>query len=273
MRLLAQQILAHELTQSVEVLLVDDGNRTAIASHLQKHIRDRAHGFLHYLRLPERRGASAARNAGVLASKGELLVFLDDDVVPADDYICAVITAHQEHPEVLIINGNLLPLRNDLYSEFWFYYYNAVFNKPDEQYYPVEMVSAGHVSIKVRLLDLESPLFDTSLGSCEDLDLYLRLRGRSIPVYKDDRITALNECRSTLYGFFRQRLWWARGQEKVVTRYGMALLTATWKRVPINHKFLRLYLVGRLARHAIKCDNVIRRFVARVGGWRWLRAE
>src|SRR4030095_4986969 len=59
----------------VEVIVVDDGSTDDTATLL-----DRTYGsHIHLLSLPERRGAGAARNAGVRLATGELLGFLDDD--------------------------------------------------------------------------------------------------------------------------------------------------------------------------------------------------
>lgn len=264
---LVSQILAHELLESVEVLVVDDGSRAAISSQIRNYLGHDHHGFLRYLALPENKGASAARNAGVEASEGGVLVFLDDDIVPTDNFISAVMKTHHQHPEALVISGNLLPMRNDMYSNFWYYYYDAVFNKPGEQFYAIEMISSGNCSMKKSVLDLENPLFDTSLTSCEDLDLYFRLKKRGVSVYKDDGMTALNDCRRTLYGFLRQRLWWARGQEEVVARYGMAWISRMQKShaVPIKMKYLHLYLLLRLARQSIKFYNKMRHLLNRTG--------
>ena len=60
---------------AVEVIVVDDGSTDdtpdALAGRFGSRIR--------LLRMPERRGPGAARNAGVRAATGELLAFLDSD--------------------------------------------------------------------------------------------------------------------------------------------------------------------------------------------------
>src|SRR5438132_9823009 len=112
---LVRQILTHALTNAVEVLVVDDGNEAELAARLRHYIVHQNHNFLRYVPLPENRGASAAYNAGAEASQGLLLAFLDDDIVPADDYIYSIIKVHQQHPDALVIKGNLCPLRNVVY--------------------------------------------------------------------------------------------------------------------------------------------------------------
>jgi glycosyltransferase involved in cell wall biosynthesis len=59
-----------------EVLVVDDGSSTDAAERVVKARTDER---VRYLRLPQHRGVSAARNAGVVAATGKYVAFLDDD--------------------------------------------------------------------------------------------------------------------------------------------------------------------------------------------------
>lgn len=59
----------------VEVIVVDDGSTDDTANILTRNFGSR----IHLLRLPSRRGVSAARNAGARLASGELLAFLDSD--------------------------------------------------------------------------------------------------------------------------------------------------------------------------------------------------
>lgn len=72
-RVAAESALAQSWHE-VEVIVVSDGPDPHTRSMLQG-LNER----LHYLELPENGGPAAARNAGVAASRGEWLTFLDDD--------------------------------------------------------------------------------------------------------------------------------------------------------------------------------------------------
>lgn len=262
---LSGQILANHLASSVEVLVVDDGSEPASAAKTKDFILRQNHSFLRYLELPENVGAAGARNAGTLASRGAVLAFLDDDIVPADGYVRAIISAHERHPDALVINGNLRPLKPSVYADFWFYYYNAVFNRPGEEFYTIEMLASGHFSMKRSVLTREQPLFDSSLTAREDLDLYMRLKKQGIPSYKDDSILAFNDCRDTLAGFIKQRLWYGRGQDQLIAKHGKAVVYQQVT-VPPNRRFLHLYILLRLAQRAVRVWTTVRRRVAALRG-------
>ena len=257
---LAGQVVAGDLAAAVEVIVVDDGSEPECAAKTGDAIRCLNHPFLRCLALPENRGASGARNAGAAVSRGAVIAFLDDDIVPADDYLCATIRAHDRHPEALVINGNLRARQSGVYADFWFYYYSAVFNRPGQAFFTIEMLSSGHFSLKRELLERVQPLFDTALTSREDFDLYLRLEQEGIPSYKDDTILAFIDTRTTMVSFLKQRLWYSRGQDQLVNKHGPLLTPRTLP--PPDPRFWHLYFLIRLANRMARYYRAARRHIA-----------
>ena len=259
--ILTREVKCCNLADRVEIVVVDDASEPPVTDALPAHNLATGSRTVRIVRIPEHRGASAARNAGVDNSAGAVLIFLDDDIVPAEDYIRATIDVHRIHPEILVLNGNLRPLRNDVYSRFWFYYYASTFNRPGELY-PVAMLASGNCSIKRSLLSIENPLFDPSLPTREDFDLYLRLKLRGVPIYKSDRILALNDCRNSLAGFISQRLRYAEGQRHLLAKHSHELLSQSQlKQAPRNWRFLHLNLALRLAQLAVGISDRIQRML------------
>lgn len=88
--------LAAQVSCDFEVVVVDDGSRDATPSVL-----DAAAGTLPALRVRRHersRGANPARNAGVGATTAPIIVFIDDDAVPAPTWIEQLLRPFDEPP-------------------------------------------------------------------------------------------------------------------------------------------------------------------------------
>ncbi|HEV2075920.1 MAG TPA: glycosyltransferase family A protein, partial [Thermoleophilaceae bacterium] len=81
-----------------EVVVVDNGSTDRTPELLLQLAADHGPRFRHVLE--QRPGPAAARNAGVAAARGELVMFLGDDMEPAtDDLLLDHVALHQRHPE------------------------------------------------------------------------------------------------------------------------------------------------------------------------------
>jgi GT2 family glycosyltransferase len=82
--------------ESFEVVVVDDGSedntQTAICQ-----FQERAFGLRLECLSQENRGAAAARNSGLAASRGDLVVFLGDDTIPARNFLEQHLRFHERH--------------------------------------------------------------------------------------------------------------------------------------------------------------------------------
>ena len=98
--LLAQQV--HGI--KYEILVVDNASTDATAATVAAH----AHPVIRYFYEP-RRGASNARNTGVQHAAGDLIAFLDDDLLPAADWLPSITGTMSAHPEVDCVGGRIEP--------------------------------------------------------------------------------------------------------------------------------------------------------------------
>jgi GT2 family glycosyltransferase len=82
-----------------ELLVVDDAGDSAATRELaeQRGARYQPNIAPH--------GLNVARNTGVRASKGELVVFVDDDIRALEGWLAALLQAAREHPEVDVFTG------------------------------------------------------------------------------------------------------------------------------------------------------------------------
>ncbi|QDU84203.1 Chondroitin synthase [Planctomycetes bacterium Pla163] len=91
----------------MEVIVVDDGSRTPVPTDLAARNGHLCVRVLHTDPL----GPCAARNRGVEVARGELIVFLNDDAVPAADLVSRHIAAQTEStlPRAVVGRFSLLP--------------------------------------------------------------------------------------------------------------------------------------------------------------------
>ena len=89
-----------------ELLVVDQSEGTDTRDAVARAAR-RA-GEVRYLPTPTR-GLSRARNVGLEESRGDLLVFTDDDVVAAHDWLAEIVREFREYPRLAFLFGTVLP--------------------------------------------------------------------------------------------------------------------------------------------------------------------
>jgi len=93
-------------TPSFELVVVDnnstDATRAVVARLAAQDPR------LRYVFEP-RQGLSHARNAGILHARGDLIAFIDDDLRADPDWVAAIVRAFDEHPDIDVVGGRVLP--------------------------------------------------------------------------------------------------------------------------------------------------------------------
>jgi GT2 family glycosyltransferase len=72
-----------------------------------------------------RKGLSYARNAGILASRGDLIVATDDDVTMPEDWLERLVAPFCD-PSVMVVTGNVLPVTLDTPSQQIFEAYGGL---------------------------------------------------------------------------------------------------------------------------------------------------
>jgi GT2 family glycosyltransferase len=142
-----------------------------------------------------RRGPSTARNTGLAIAEGELVAFLDDDVVADYAWLDQCMRAFEGEDEIACVTGLILPLDLETdgqvlleqFASFGKGFRRRVFRLPETAAedplfpYTVGSIGSGANTIVLREAALELGGFDTALGpgtpatGAEDLDLYVRL--------------------------------------------------------------------------------------------------
>ena len=121
------------------------------------------------------RGAADARNHGCRYAVGEIIAFLDDDAIPAANWL-RVIATHMKKAEVSAITGRILPLdEQKLFSRARQLRYELRQRNALAQEGPVSFLAGGNSAI--RRADFENlGGFNTAFTAMHDQELVLRLR-------------------------------------------------------------------------------------------------
>ena len=188
-------LLAQLVGQSVgrdafEVIVVDDGSQVDPRPSLGRFV-----GPLHlHVERQTNAGAARARQRGAGIARGELLIFLDDDMKIAASFVAAHLTAHEGRPRAAVV-GRLRALPSiDRMSLFERYHARmldlraaqadetgAAMERP-ENGLPGPELFGGNLSIP-RALFFEAGGFDADLRLCEDVDLGIRLERIGVRIF------------------------------------------------------------------------------------------
>ncbi|MGE3459584.1 MAG: glycosyltransferase family 2 protein, partial [Kofleriaceae bacterium] len=107
---LIEAVLGQRGVASFEIVVVEQSRRLS-AAHIARLDELWRTAGVRILKRPPL-GGPGARNAGTRAARGEILVFMDDDDLPADDHWLAAHLANFDDPNCLAVTGRqLLPER------------------------------------------------------------------------------------------------------------------------------------------------------------------
>ncbi|ABA21686.1 Glycosyl transferase, family 2 [Trichormus variabilis ATCC 29413] len=174
----AQQLSASTVINEYEIVLVDDGSTDGTLDWLTTHKEEFPH--VRWFE-QDHAGPAAARNLGVEQAQGDIIIFIDSDLVVLENFL-------QAHADALLQGQEKL-------GSDRFFTYGAVintcnFDNPTAEPYKITDFSAaffatGNVAIPKHWLE-QAGLFDTGfqLYGWEDLELGVRLKNLGLQLIK-----------------------------------------------------------------------------------------
>jgi O-antigen biosynthesis protein len=113
------RLVAQTAHRSPQILVVDNNPKSGLTEPIVQQ-------FPNVFLLHEpRRGLSYARNRGILASTGEIIITLDDDVTVSETWLENLLAPFARH-EVMAVTGNILPLELETPAQRWFELYGGL---------------------------------------------------------------------------------------------------------------------------------------------------
>ena len=103
--------LLEQTVKPMEVIIIDDTPISEIRQLVKDHIivSRRANVDLIYIENPKERSITIARNIGVKMAKGDIVLFLDSDLVLYPDFIQGLLKTYEGHPEAVGVTGWIVP--------------------------------------------------------------------------------------------------------------------------------------------------------------------
>lgn len=171
-----------------EVIVVDQSSSPSVNADRYARYGDR----IRFLTLP-RPSMPGARNAGVMAARGEIVIFIDDDVVFGSDFVAGHLRGYDD-PSVGGVTGLTCPARctteEEVTAEMCTLYALKAF--PPAGVADVEWVVGCNSSYRRSLL-LEAGLYDERFKSlCDDSDISVRVRQRGHRLLLDTRFRLIH---------------------------------------------------------------------------------
>ena len=169
-----------------EVIVVDDGSEPPV-----KEVAEKFRGNINIVYIfQENSGLAAARNNGINAAKGQIVLFSDDDDVPGPELVAEHLHSHRENPDERIAVLGHLDWHGDLEVTPLMHYitheggqYFGYDRMQDGQLYDVWKWWGGLISAKMSLLKSVEGPFDSQLRfGYEDTELACRLLPTNIKV-------------------------------------------------------------------------------------------
>ena len=175
---LEKQRFTDSKVNTYEIVLVDDGSTDGTLEWLNKNTNDFPH--VHCF-VQNHLGPASARNLGIEKAKGDIIIFIDSDLVVTKSFL-------QSHADALVKGEE--KLGNDRLFTYGSVINTCNFNNPTAEAYKVTDFSAaffssGNVAIARKWLE-KAGLFDISFKQYgwEDLELGVRLKKLGLKLIK-----------------------------------------------------------------------------------------
>jgi glycosyltransferase involved in cell wall biosynthesis len=263
--------------RNVEVIVVDDGSTDASVAVAEAAGAQVIHS-------PVNAGVAAARNLGAGHARGEILMFIDSDVMPEPDAVAHAVALLSDHPEIGAVSGTYAPEPLIVDSRIEEYRCLHQYFLLDAEEGPIPTVHTAICAIRAGVF-AELGGFNPRLRQTEDQDFGLRLSQR-YPVYSSRAVRGKHDndadLRVMLYKVFvraklavpllvdRRGLPGGYAGRDRANATALALAAGLTLPLPVLAGAWWAMLPPMLLAGSLACERAMYRMVVQRRGWRFL---
>jgi glycosyltransferase involved in cell wall biosynthesis len=257
--LAVKSLLAQEANVAYEVIVVDNNSTDDTRERIQR-LCEQAPEKLRYL-FEKTQGASVARNAAIMAARGDIIAFIDDDALAQPGWLNALAETYDMYPDAWSVGGKIvLALPEELPPWFdrgsFLMSHLGRFDRGDatvEFRYP-DGPFGGNFSVRRDVLDRVG-IFDTTLGPAgrlriesEETELCWRIQQAGGAIYYSGRaiVTHLVPAERLTKRYFRSRAYWGGRTWAIVDRKEI-LHVSPRDLLPAALRVAKNYIVSRIS--------------------------
>jgi GT2 family glycosyltransferase len=239
-------LVAQQTSRVVEIIVVDNNPVSGATAPIAAR-----YPFIRLVEEP-RPGASYARNAGILAARGDVIACTDDDTVSEADWLERLVGPFVRD-DVMVVTGNILPLELETPSQRLFEMYGGLGRGFDPWFADTGWFRRCRRAVPTWRLGgtanaaFRAPIFahpgiglmdealgaGTPTGCSEDTDLFYRVLAAGYTVAYEPTAVVWHHHRSTIEALRQQLYAYSKGH--------VAYHLMTWTRARDWRAFIRLF--------------------------------
>lgn len=205
-----------------EIIVVNDGSKTGFADY--EKISNKYPQVIYIY--SKHKGPAAARNLGIKAAKGDIVLFLDDDSLPTKNWLSSTVKSWEELSDSGGIGGYVASRENDnIYCRINCDLFNWYLKEASACEYTVFLSTCNSGYKKAILNNIGSfdETFDNACG--EDRDLSIKIHNIGGKLKMDERIVVFHGRDLALISFLRRHFEYGMAAYMVYSKY------PKWKRL------------------------------------------